>query len=97
MHKIHLITKMLKVMLNVKKNKSILITACIFITLQLSYSIAKLNSANNAEVEITNRVEARIAKDLARLPLPNPIDSSEGNNFVVESYIERLNKEIRNN
>ncbi|WP_372767413.1 hypothetical protein [Pseudoalteromonas sp.] len=39
-------------------------------------------------------LENRIAKDLSRLPLPDPNKSSAGNTLAIETYIAKLNQHI---
>jgi hypothetical protein len=41
-------------------------------------------------------IENRIAKDLSRLPLPDPSKSSAGNLLAIENYIAKLNQQIEN-
>ena len=81
-------------MLNVKKNKQILLCILVFLVFQLAYGVAKRINLVNAEYQLTQHIENRIAKDLNRLPLPDPNKSSAGNDLAVANYITALNEKL---
>ncbi|MEI4551917.1 hypothetical protein [Pseudoalteromonas spongiae] len=81
-------------MLNVKKNKQILLCILVFLVFQLVYGVAKRINLVNAEYQLTQHIENRIAKDLNRLPLPDPNKSSAGNDLAVANYITALNEKL---
>ncbi|MCF6455897.1 hypothetical protein [Pseudoalteromonas sp. MMG024] len=81
-------------MLNVKKNKQILLCILVFLVFQLVYGVAKRINLVNAQYQLTQHIENRIAKDLNRLPLPDPNKSSAGNDLAVANYITALNEKL---
>ncbi len=81
-------------MLNVKKNKQILLCILVFLVFQLVYGVAKRINLVNSEYQLTQHIENRIAKDLNRLPLPDPNKSSAGNDLAVANYITALNEKL---
>ena len=81
-------------MLNVKKNKQVLLCILVFLVFQLVYGVAKRINLVNAEYQLTQHIENRIAKDLNRLPLPDPNKSSAGNDLAVANYITALNEKL---
>lgn len=83
-------------MLNVSRNKIILIACLSYLVFQLSYGLSKYSSINSAKNNLSVLIENRIAKDLSRLPLPDPSNSSAGNLLAIENYISNLNQQIEN-
>ncbi|KPV96428.1 hypothetical protein AN214_01523 [Pseudoalteromonas sp. P1-9] len=81
-------------MLNVKKNKQILLCILVFLVFQLVYGVAKRINLGDSEYQLTQLIENRIAKDLNRLPLPDPNKSSAGNDLAVANYITALNEKL---
>lgn len=62
--------------------------------LQSTFTIAVYISVMQAQSNLLKQTENRIAKDLARLPLPNPNKNSAGNPRVIEKYIEDFNQQV---
>ncbi|WP_100915038.1 hypothetical protein [Pseudoalteromonas spongiae] len=81
-------------MLNVKKNKQILLCILVFLVFQSVYGVAKRINLGDSEYQLTQHIENRIAKDLNRLPLPDPNKSSAGNDLAVANYITALNEKL---
>lgn len=81
-------------MLNVSRNKIILLACFVFVVLQTTYGVSKLFSINKAKQDLSVLIENRIAKDLIRLPLPDITKSSAGNALAIKQYINTFNEKM---
>ena len=79
-------------MLNVSRNKIIILACFVFVVLQTTYGVSKLFSINKAKQDLSVLIENRIAKDLIRLPLPDVTKSSAGNALAIKQYINTFNE-----
>lgn len=81
-------------MLIVNKFKKIILSLAVYLVLQCTFAMSIYVTVQQEKDNLMAQVENRIAKDLSRLPLPNPDKNNAGNQGVVDNYIEGLNIQL---